>query len=192
MTAALISYSISFFRAASYIFTVLAWLWLGMLLAPPLVDSGALGVFLPSQFAQPVEPSPAPDSSSPLLLVVGAAVTLLMVVISIVILWRLPKTVSKTGQHISKSVTHAAMPILTHHKKLPKKKQRALSARVLVYVRVSLAVLPFVGMVLAPPLDDFDYGISVVVGGWVVSAALLSLLLEYGLRYLHKGKHLNA
>ena len=77
-------------------------------------------------------------------------VTLVMIVVTIVILIKLPKAVVDTGQTITQATTKAVVPVVLHHKKVSAKKQRIISRRVMLAVQIGLSVIPAIVVVLIP------------------------------------------
>ncbi len=171
-------FAISFLRAVSYLSTAFGWLWVAMLVTPRLVESGFFEFFIQTP-PEASQPTAITVSQSPILLAVAAVVTVIMIVLSIVILWQLPKKVSKTGHQVTHHFSGAILPVLTHHKKIPKKKRQILSERLVVYIRLVLIVLPLIGVVFLPASENLDYSVGLIVSGLLAFIASLSILLEY-------------
>lgn len=168
-----------FFRAVSYVFTTFLWFWLAILLLPALLDSGMLEMLAPKG-AEP-EPSAQSGPVSPILLVIGGVVTILMIVLTIVALLRLPKMMVKTTGTVTHKVADAVVPIVLHHKPANKKKQKAVSEKVLFYVRACLILLPFAGTYFTPQIKDAEPTIGIMVGGILALIATVSLAIELAL-----------
>ena len=142
-----------FFEMVSYVFVLFQWLWFGMILAPLFKDSSILDLFLPNGTALP-ETTTIQQTPSPFLVAVAIVVTIIMIVVSIVALWRLPKSILKGGDAVTHNISEVIVPIATHHKKLPKKKKQLLTNRTIVLVRFIFIALPFIGVVLSPSIAD--------------------------------------
>lgn len=170
-------FAAGFFKVFSYIFTVLEWLWFTILLIPVLKATGILKLFLPNgeQQAVPVAPH---ETASPMLLIFAAAITAVMILISIIALLRLPKTIAKTGDTVSHTVSEVIVPVITHHKKVPQKKYRLLTDRVMFYVRLGLIIVPLVGILLCPPSKQLGVSLGYLLGSSLALTAVLSLVFE--------------
>lgn len=180
-------YAARFFRTLSYVFSALLWLWLLMLLMPSLLESDAIQ-FLTPDTSQTTQSEVISGPSSPILLAIGGAVTIVMLIVTVVILVRLPGTLTKTGHTATEKISERIVPVLTHHQKIPKKKRQALTARTIVYIRLLLIVLPVFGIYIAPALQNADGAIGILVGCTLAGVAAVSLLAEYFFAFLNKSR----
>lgn len=177
-----------FFEVLSYVFTALLWLWLAVLLLPLLERSGTLELLVPVTH-QPTHTTVTAEPASPFLLLVAAFITAFMIIISIIALWRLPKNLAKAGSDVSHTVAEAVLPAITHHKKLPKKRQRVISQRIKLYVRLALITLPFIAVLFCPPVEELDAPLAPLVAAGLAFVAIVSLLLEQIARHYKLAKH---
>lgn len=165
------------FEVLSYVFTTLGWLWFGVVLFPLAQGSGAFTFLLPTT----PQPQPAVvhhEANSPFLLVLAAFVTALMIIISLIALWRLPRNLAKLGNAASHSVSDAVIPLITHHKKIPKKTKRKLNARIVLYARIAFILIPLAGTLACPPIKELSREIVVVVSAGTACIAAVCLLVE--------------
>ncbi len=147
------------------------------MLAPLLKDSKILELLLPNGTST-VEPVVAEQTASPFMMVVAGIITVTMILISLVVLWRLPKKILKAGNTVSYGITESVLPIATHHKKLPKKKQLVLTKRIVLLVRLAFIVVPLVALVFSPTLKDLSSGLVWLVGASLATISIVSLMLE--------------
>ncbi len=133
------------FGGLGYISLCFQWLWAGAALLPLLLENDSVRSFLipePTQTIAP--PQPLESALSPLLLLLAIIVTIVVVLISAVILIRLPVAIAKTGKKTVQSTATAIVPIVTHHQKIPVKKQRILTARIIKYIKFVLCITPII------------------------------------------------
>ncbi|GEM_PF-5392063 len=169
-----------FFKVSSYLLTALDWLWCVMLTLPLLMKSDFIKLLIPEN-APPVKTVAAQSSISPTILVIGIITTIIMVLLTLVLMWRLPKAILKTGDTISHTVTDVVLPVIVHHKKMPVKKQRVLSARLLVYVRLLLLILPVAGVALLPASANLEKNIGIAASAITALVGVVCLLAEYAI-----------
>lgn len=115
-----------FFLAIAYLSVTLQWLWIFALGAPQLIDKGVFDSFISEvPVEQPTQPA-ASSEASPTLAVVAAVITLIFLGLTAIILVRLPKTISQTGEKVIHQATEAIIPVVTHHQRIPTKKKRTI------------------------------------------------------------------
>ena len=167
-------------RFLGYISCALGWLWLAVIGLPPLIDSGAINILLPSetppQLSTPTSPQPG---LSPIASVVVILITLGMLVITFFILWRLPRMVVKGGDKIVEATTETVLPVVTHHKKLPPKRRRELSRRVAFVVQAITVILPLVIVFFLPSPPLLSKDVIITVGAGLAGAGLLFFTVSY-------------
>lgn len=162
-----------------YIFVTLQWLWVAAVGLPAVVSGDTLDSLL--TFQQPSQPLPdsTPASFSPVLTVVAGVISLLFLVITLYILVRLPKAIAKTGDVIVHRTTDVLVPVITHHKPLPVKKKRSISAKVTVYIQLLLVVLPLVVSFFIPSIETVTNQIITTLSVWLAAASGCTLLLHW-------------
>lgn len=165
--------------ALGYVSCTLQWLWLGILFLPSLLDSQK-DLLLPSA----AEPLPAATfdfgGSSLLMTGVGIAVTLIVLVISVVILARLPLSIAKTGNKATRGAAEVVLPIVSHHKKLPAKKRRQLAVWIAKVVKLALVIAPVKLLAItflfeAPLPQDLIF----MIGSILAISSIIWFSLEY-------------
>lgn len=168
-------------RALGYFSGMLAWLWVAIIVLPPLIDSGRLDILLPQEPTSHDQPRSVPRSSglSPIVGLTVGMITLVMVVVSIIILWRLPRTVTKQGDKLVERTTTTILPVVTHHKKLPANQRRVLSRRLGLAVQVILVMIPFVAVWMFPAPEGLNTSITTKTGAVLSGAGLIAFVLAY-------------
>ena len=155
------------------------WLWLLVIGLPPMIESGVFDSFAPPAPVAPVvQPSESVNESPVVLLFIGI-VTLLFLALTLFILVKLPKNISHTGEKIVQQTTAVALPIITHHKKIPPNKQRVLSRRISRGIQVSLIIIPLLISLFLPGIDQITPQIIVTLSCWLAATSLVCLLLSW-------------
>lgn len=162
----------------AYISCLFEWLWVSIVVLPPLIKSGALDWII-KIFAQHAQAEAPKIELNPFILALVGIITLFILVITAVVLIRLPKTIATTGQHTVDQVAELVMPAITHHKKLPAKKQRALSRRIRLIIQLSLAVLPLAVSFFVPPFDQISQLIIITIASWLAGISLLGFVIGW-------------
>lgn len=162
-----------------YVFVTLQWLWVAAVGLPAIVSGDAMSSFL--TFQQPTEPQPTNTAIgfSPVLAVTAGVITLIFLVITIYILVRLPKTIAKTGDTIVHRTADVLVPVITHHKPLPIKKRRIISAKVIVYIQILLVLLPLAISFFIPSIETVTSRIIITLSAWLAAASTCALLLHW-------------
>lgn len=147
----------------AYMTVILQWLWLTIIVIPPLIENGAFdGITLSSSETAPslaVEPI---ELSGPSLWLIGG-ITAAILILTVVVLVRLPKTVLDTSEAIVHKTTDAVTPIVTHRAKLPEKKQRVVSRRVRLGLQLAASVVPFTICVFLPSVNGLTREIIITM-----------------------------
>lgn len=153
------------FGTLGYMSAVFQWAWALLLLCYPLLTDRPeflLPDTLPPAQSPILEGTPA---LTPLVTIVAVVATLLVLVMTVVVLARLPRAVGKKAAILTKTAASAAIPIVTHHKKISKKQRKKLSYRLGLAVKVLMITLPlsllcfvnFSGTI--PPLATWTVGL---------------------------------
>lgn len=163
-----------------YLWSSLAWLWVTAVYAPLLIKADALQWMLP----QPHTPSTTPslDISLPpiWMMVLGAAVTLIMIILTLYVLVKVPVMAIRQTSKAIHTTTDQLVPIMTHHKKISQKRQRLLTARLLLYVKLLFACLP-VGLTflaLLAPRPQLSFELILFITTLLSLMAILSFSVQ--------------
>lgn len=143
-------FAVNILATLGYLSCVAQWLWL-VVVYGPLIASSPLMRFLPDPQAAQHTPEPAQAASEPsvLIFIVVAIITVLVLVATALVVWKLPKTVGKTGGAIAHKTAAFAVPIITHHKEIQPAKRRVLTGRIVIVFKLLILVVPLTGSLLA-------------------------------------------
>lgn len=130
--------------AVAYLSCIFQWLWVAILGLPALIDSGTLDLLTTVPEPAPVQVPDPTTSPSPLVWIFVGVTTLVILALTIIVLIRLPKTISRAGEQVVRTTTEVVLPVITHHKQLPAKKRVVLSRRIMLIIRLTLCTVPFV------------------------------------------------
>lgn len=168
-----------FLVGVAYFTCTMQWLWLAMIALPPLIDSGALNQFF--EVEQPIKQESAKTdmAMSPLMMAVVGGITVLMIIVTIVIIVKLPKAVAGTGDALMQATTKAVLPAVVHHKKVSAKKRKLLTKRIMRIIQVCVGVLPFLAVILLPSPKELPAGGVMVVATALAVLALSSFALSW-------------
>ena len=166
------------FLAIAYIAVTLQWLWVLTIGLPPLVETGVFDSFSSHRQAeQPVASTAA--GPSPFLAVVAGVITLLFLAITIIVLIKLPKTISHTGETLVHKASEVVIPVITHHKKIPAKKQRVLSQRVMMGAQLTLVVIPLLISFFLPPIQTITSQIITTLAIWLAGISIICFVISW-------------
>lgn len=172
---------VTFLGGLGYLSVILQWLWAGMIVLPVLLKNDTVRLFLLPQHTSHPAPSVTTGSLSLLSLFVAIVVTAIVVLVSVVILIRLPLMIAKTSHKAVAKTSNFVLPVVTHHKRLTPAKKRRLRTEIIVGLKLTACVAPLlllgVSFFIPPPLA---IELVFVVGLWLA----LSSLVWFGLEYL--------
>lgn len=164
-----------------YLFCLLQWLWAGLLYAPLLAQTGIVEQILPKQTPKPAPVEVAGGEPSLALLIIGVVITVFVIILTIVVLVRLPVAIGKTGKKVTQRTVSSVMPALTHHKKLPEKQQKRLHLTISFLFKTILAIIP-IAVLLFVPIETLPFSANVL---WTVTVFLAAMTaVFFGLQYL--------
>lgn len=133
------------FGTLGYLSVLLQWTWVLLLICYPFLTADH-SFLLPDA---PTHPLPSTDStvaSSPVAAIIAIAATAFVLVITVIVVAKLPKQIGKSGAKLTHQTADTLIPIVTKHKPLPKKKQRILSYRLTLMLKVALTIVPVLGL----------------------------------------------
>ena len=129
------------FGTLGYLSILLQWTWALLLVCYPFLTADH-SFLLPDA---PTRPLPSTDStvtSSPITAIIAIAATAFVLVITVIVVAKLPKQIGKGGAKLTHQTAETLIPIVTKHKPLPKKKQRVLSYRLTLILKAALTIIP--------------------------------------------------
>lgn len=118
---------------------------------------------------------------SPFMLIVAIAITATVVLVSAIILIRLPLAIAKTGKKTVQSTAEALIPVITHHQKLPEKKKKILTFELVKLIKFSACILPIGILLVATQIMDSQISneLLVFIGALLALGSMLWFSLEY-------------
>ena len=171
----------SIFLGLAYLFVVLQWLWILALGLPSLVETGVFESLTPPQ--QTEQPAPVtPSEFSPVLTLLAGIITLVFLALTVVILIKIPKTISQTGDKIIHQTTEAIIPVITHHKKITKQKKYQLSQKITAAMQLALLLLPLIIAFFVPPIQTITSQIITTLAVWLATVSLACFVLGWLLK----------
>lgn len=160
--------------ALGYLLIIAQWLWLIMLLMPWLLSLDTI-----VQTTAPVRETTLQPNPSSSWLGLGILITIIVFAITLYLLSKLPRTVTKHSAHVVHTTTEAVVPILLPKKKVSKKQRAELSAHVVFGLKILLTIVPFFALYGAtmtrPPLSEY---IIAVVGFFLLCMSLFFVVLQ--------------
>lgn len=162
-----------------YISVLFQWVWTLLILCYPLLIADH-SILLPDQPRQSAQPVSDAITTSPIVITVAIMATLFVLVLTVVVLIRLPKAIGQRGASITHNTAGAIMPIVSKHLQLPEKKQRELSYKVIVFIKICIVLLPLLALVYIPDAVPVDGSIV-----WIIAifCAIWSIIC-FGLQQL--------
>jgi hypothetical protein len=170
--------------ALGYISTLTQWMWALLIVAYPLLTTGSMWS-LPESSAVASQPTTFVPTG-PLAVVFAALITLIVIVIAIYTIFLVPHSVGKAGAKVTRNVASAAIPIITHHKKISRTQSRKLSYRIILILKLISALLPAVLIVILPSVAPIDQSAAVGAGIFLSVATCGYFTIQYLLGYLLK------
>lgn len=142
---------LNIFGFLAYLSCLFQWALVILPFLPGILDSDVFHTFVPSgeSEAKPDIPSPEvlPDW---LIFIIIAIIAVGVIIVTVLAFGRLPRAVGQTGQKLTRSAAEYAIPIVTHHAKIPEKKRRALTARIVFDIKLAVLTLPLIVLLIVP------------------------------------------
>lgn len=164
------------------------WSWLSALYLPLLIENASVRDFLlPSENTTKEAVAASSGEPSLFLMIIALLITAFVVIGSVVILIRLPMKIAKTGHAAAKRTAVAAVPIIVHHKKITKKKQKLLTARVIAWLKLSAIIVPLIGLIGIYFVElQLSEELFILVTAAFALAALINFVLQYSIAYVKR------
>lgn len=171
------------FGTLGYLSLIFQWAWSLLLLFYPQLESGH--GFLYSGPTSTASAAPS-FSLAPTPLVVGISllITLFVIIVTVIAIIKLPKTVGRQGGKIAQDAATAIVPVITHHAKLPEKKKRELSYRIVAGFKCILLIVPLALVLFVSETVPLDSSLIIVIAGFTAACSALWFALQYGLALL--------
>lgn len=156
------------FRSAGYVIGSFGWLWLILVLLPGLIQSGALESLV-SPAPPPVsQPTAQAEPLSPIVLIAVGIMTLLILIVTIVVLIKVPRTIAQNSDKVVTRAAEQVVPLITHHTPVPQRERKKLTRRIIITLQALFSILPIALSLALPEQDalpqDVIRALSIVVG----------------------------
>lgn len=179
---------VNFFGTLFYLSCLLQWMWAILPYMPGIVRLAEI-LKGPEDTPAPVQEVAASGPPSLLLLIIAVVATAIIIGLTLYVLIKFPVTVAKSAQKMTQNASARIVPIVTRHAKLPEKKRRRLTARIVVYLKLIVCVLP---VILCTCTYFFEtklgYGITMVIAAVLGLGSLLLLSAQLLIARLLKVK----
>lgn len=175
---------LNFLGFLAYVSCLFQWAFVMVPFLPGVLDSDVFHTFVPSSAPEAVKvnlPSPqvVPEW---LMFTVAAIIALIVVAATVSALARLPRAVGRTGRKLTHSTAAQIVPVVTHHAKIPEKKRRALTARLIFDIKLAILALPLILLLVVPlpemviPPQAFVL-VAALAAGWSLFLFCLQVVL---------------
>lgn len=168
-----------------YLSVLFQWTWTLLILSYPLLIADH-SFLLPSQPVQPAGLSPGGIAQSPIMIIIAIAATVFILVLTAVILVRLPRKIGLHGARLTHRTAGIVIPLVTKHKPLPKNKRRRLSYQVVLVTKVLLIILPVLGLTYTPAATPLASPIIWALGIFCASFSIFYFSLQQFIGLLYK------
>lgn len=163
-----------------YVSAAFSWLWIGALILPGLISSNTFD-HLNESSSSPVAPA-VHFEPSPLTTTLAIALMIIVLTFTVVILVRLPRSMTRKAETIVRTTSVNVIPVITHHKKVSPKKERVLRVRISLGIQLLLLLVPGLLTFIVPENGELTRMLIVVVG----ASLFLSGSVWFGLAYFTK------
>lgn len=169
----------SLLLSVAYFTVILQWMWVSIIVLPPLIESGAFdGLTQPSQPTAATATLQPVELAGPALWLVGA-VTIFILALTVVVLIKIPKAVLDTSETIVHKTTDTMIPLVTNHATLPAKKRRELSRRLSLALQLFVSILPALICLFLPPAGELTREIIITLALCMVIISVLGFTLAW-------------
>lgn len=172
---------VNFLGALGYLACLLQWLWVAMLYMNTIVGSGAWQFLTRPTPTTTVSNEPMVNIPSGLAMIIAVLITFVVLIVTIVIIWRLPRQIAVTGSKITKNTAKRTVPLIYKHKKLPEKQRKKLIERLTWSVKLLLVALPVILTLFSDSINlETSYDIAVTIGLFLA----VSSIVWFGAQYI--------
>ena len=172
----------NFFGTFGYFVCLLQWFW-GIILYFNYIES--LALFITPSIESPVVKPVAVIETAPNipLVILSVVITIIMVAVTIYVIIKIPSTIYKTSKKIVRSTAENITPIVLkiQHKKDTKKVHLRLTFRLIIFIKISLIIIPVILSFASQFMEKqpFDYYIVMYVGLWLAVFSTLLFAIQY-------------
>lgn len=171
------------FGGFGYLSNVFQWLWVFGIYLPQILESRAGVLFVPDAPPVPADTTVAtasfPAIPTPVAIAIVVVIFVLVVLMTVVGVMRLPKQIAEAGKKTTHTAAAHIVPVVTRHKKVPERKRRQLTARMVLAIKAILAVIPLLLLYIPRPSDFMlsDY-LVMLVGSFLAIGTVVWFALQ--------------
>lgn len=169
---------VNFFGTLFYLSCLLQWMWATLPYMPGIVRLAEM-LQGPKDAPAPIQEVAASEPPSLLLLIIAVVATTIIIGLTLYVLIKFPVTVAKSAQKMTQNASARIVPIVTHHARLPEKKRRRLTARIVVYLKLIICVLPVILCACTYFFEtELGYGITMAIAAVLGLGSFLLLTAQ--------------
>lgn len=169
---------VNFFGTLFYLSCLLQWMWATLPYMPGIVRLAEM-LQGPKDAPAPIQEVAASEPPSLLLLFIAVVATTIIIGLTLYVLIKFPVTVAKSAQKMTQNASARIVPIVTHHARLPEKKRRRLTARIVVYLKLIICVLPVILCACTYFFEtELGYGITMAIAAVLGLGSFLLLTAQ--------------
>lgn len=167
--------------AIGYVFVAIQWMWAFIIVVIPLASHPFfMELFMPS--SRPAsEPliglGPMPELAQSVVMVFSVIMSLGIIIYVAI---KAPAVVGRTGQRMTRKVATKALPVITHRKKITKKRKKSLLERLTWSIKAGMVVMPALALAVPPgDIIDLNHDASIVFGLALASVSAIYFGLQF-------------
>ncbi len=177
------------FGALGYVSVFFQWTWALLLILYPIFLANP--DFLTPQPSKEmvVQPLKIDPGFTPIVTGVAIAVTVIVLVAAVIAIIRMPRAIGKKASALTQATTNRLIPIVTHHKKVTKKKRLKLSKRVAITIKLLVMFIPLAMLLVVPSSDQLSRPAIWMVGLFAVACSLFYFSVQVLIAWAGKIAH---
>lgn len=165
---------VNIFGGLFYVCCLLLWLWAALPYLPWLISLAT--TIQPSSSHPPVTTHVASQPPSLMLMLLASIIVVALLAATAYVLIKMPMTIGKTGEKITKRTSQYLVPVVSHHAKLSPKKRRQIATRLVVDIKIVMCIVPVVSIGLSfAATRTIPYDVSLLVVAFLAGVSLLLL-----------------
>ena len=180
--------TVNTFGALGYSSLLVQWVWTILAVGLSFFTSDTMqNVFLPPKNAQA---SPQPqgfDLPTGIEIIIAIAAVIFALGVIVYAIVSVPRAIGRGGQRVTHKSAKAALPHITHHRPLSKKRKRRLLEQITWTIKAILAILPFVLLAIPPsPEIGLDHNVVVAAGLLLFAVTVVMFVIQFVLAKVWK------
>lgn len=166
---------VSFLGGMGYASIIMQWVWLAAVLLPWVMSLEIMQPHVP--VVQPHVTTTNDFSIASFAFVI--VITLAVIGLTVYIVSKLPGYVARESSKVVHGARDIVLPKVTAHQRMSKRRKIMLSSRILLGIKLSLSIIPFVGLygslATHPPLEE---RIVLIIGVFLLGWSLLYIITQ--------------